>query len=263
MAPARRDPRLDFFRGLAMAIIFVAHVRGNSWTELIPARFGFSSAAEMFVFCSGYASALAFGSVFVRDGWRMGATRIVRRIWTIYLAHVGLFLALAAASMIASQLFPAGADAARDFGLERLGSDKVIALARIVSLMQVPDLLNILPMYVVLLAFVPLAMAASRINAWVVFAASTSLWLAVQITGLNLSAGDGSGRTWFFDPFAWQLLFFTGFAIGIRWLPTPSLNDPVLLPVCTTAVALSVPVNFWLFTDNVPVLEATRDALVP
>ena len=42
-APKRqRDLRLDFFRGLAMFIILLAHTPGNSWTLWIPARFGFS-----------------------------------------------------------------------------------------------------------------------------------------------------------------------------------------------------------------------------
>ena len=54
----QRDPRLDVFRGLAMAIILVAHVPGNPLAEFIPARFGPSDAAEMFVFCSGFAAAL-------------------------------------------------------------------------------------------------------------------------------------------------------------------------------------------------------------
>ena len=108
--PARsRDSRLDFFRGLAMLIIFVAHVRGNPWTAFIPARFGFSSAVEMFVFCSGYASALAFGTVFVRDGWRAGAVRIVRRILTLYWAHIGLFLSLAVMSLALARLSRRGA----------------------------------------------------------------------------------------------------------------------------------------------------------
>jgi hypothetical protein len=86
-AACARDLRLDFFRGLAMLIIFVAHVPGNSWTEYIPARFGFSSAAEMFVFCSGCASAIAFGSVFARCGWATGTIRIACRIWQLYWAH--------------------------------------------------------------------------------------------------------------------------------------------------------------------------------
>jgi hypothetical protein len=30
-----RDLRLDLFRGLPLLIIFVAHVRGNSWTGVV------------------------------------------------------------------------------------------------------------------------------------------------------------------------------------------------------------------------------------
>ena len=46
-----RDPRLDFYRGIAMFIILLAHTPGNWWTLWIPARFGFSDATEIFVFC--------------------------------------------------------------------------------------------------------------------------------------------------------------------------------------------------------------------
>ena len=55
-----------------MAIILVAHVPGNPVTEFIPARFGPSDAAEMFVFCSGFASAIAFGGTFRRAGFALG-----------------------------------------------------------------------------------------------------------------------------------------------------------------------------------------------
>ena len=60
-AVSGRDPRLDFYRGLAMFIILVAHIPVNAWAGWIPARFGFSDATEIFVFCSGMASAIAFG----------------------------------------------------------------------------------------------------------------------------------------------------------------------------------------------------------
>ena len=52
-----RDPRLDFFRGMAMFVILLAHTPGNTWTLWVPARFGFSDGADLFVFCSGMASA--------------------------------------------------------------------------------------------------------------------------------------------------------------------------------------------------------------
>ncbi|MFZ8258145.1 OpgC domain-containing protein, partial [Staphylococcus aureus] len=75
-----RDERLDFFRGITMFIIFIAHMPGNSWNGFIPARFGFSSGAELFVFCSGVASAIAFGGTFTRHGLLIGTARICYRI---------------------------------------------------------------------------------------------------------------------------------------------------------------------------------------
>ncbi len=78
-ASSPRDPRLDFFRGIAMFIILIAHIPRNPWTSWIPARFGFSDATEIFVFCSGMASALAFGAIFARAGLAMGALRIAHR----------------------------------------------------------------------------------------------------------------------------------------------------------------------------------------
>ncbi|NNE52631.1 MAG: succinyl transferase OpgC, partial [Sulfitobacter sp.] len=67
-----RDLRLDFFRGIAMFIILIAHTPGNFLTSWIPARWGFSDATEIFVFCSGMASAIAFGGAFQRAGWLLG-----------------------------------------------------------------------------------------------------------------------------------------------------------------------------------------------
>ena len=77
VAKKPRDPRLDFYRGIGMFIIYIAHIPWNWWTLWIPARFGFSDATEIFVFCSGMASALAFGKVFEIHGWGIGAARIM------------------------------------------------------------------------------------------------------------------------------------------------------------------------------------------
>ena len=86
-----RDPRLDFYRGIAMFIILVAHIPWNGWANWIPARFGFSDATEIFVFCSGMASAIAFGGAFVKSGWLMGTARVIFRCWQVYWAHICLF----------------------------------------------------------------------------------------------------------------------------------------------------------------------------
>ena len=93
MVTSMRDPRLDFYRGIAMFIILFAHTPGNFFTSWIPARWGFSDATEMFVFCSGMASAIAFGRTFDRAGLLMGAARVGYRVWQVYWAHIGLFFA--------------------------------------------------------------------------------------------------------------------------------------------------------------------------
>lgn len=95
-APRVRDLRLDFFRGIAMFIILIAHTPGNFLTSWIPARWGFSDATEMFIFCSGMASAIAFGGTFDRAGWLLGSARVAFRVWQVYWAHIGLFIAVAA-----------------------------------------------------------------------------------------------------------------------------------------------------------------------
>jgi hypothetical protein len=74
LKPAKRprDVRLDVFRGLCLVIIYVAHIWDNPWASFIPARFGFSDATEIFVFCSGMASAVAFGGTFAKRGFWIG-----------------------------------------------------------------------------------------------------------------------------------------------------------------------------------------------
>ena len=90
-AASVRDPRLDFFRGSAMFIIFFAHCRGNVLWNIIPARFGVSDAADMFVFLSGMAAAIAFGGTFVRQGMVIGTARIAYRCAQLFIAQLGLF----------------------------------------------------------------------------------------------------------------------------------------------------------------------------
>src|SRR5271169_5731663 len=94
-----RDPRLDFFRGSAMFIIFIAHCRGNILLNVIPARFGISDAADMFVFLSGMAASIAFGGTFIRHGFAMGTVRIAYRCWQLFVGHLGLFFVIAAVAV--------------------------------------------------------------------------------------------------------------------------------------------------------------------
>ncbi|KRE24509.1 hypothetical protein ASE66_04575 [Bosea sp. Root483D1] len=255
-----RDGRLDLFRGLTMLIIFVAHLPENSWNAWIPARFGFSSGAELFVFCSGIASALAFGGVFVRRGLQLGTARIAYRIWQVYWAQIGLVLALIALAAALDRLF----------GLDELTqqfppllTDPAAALLGIATLTWQPDYLDILPMYLVILALVPVMMLGRRLHPLLPFLIAALLYAAVWTRGINLPGNPWNGAGWFLNPFAWQFIFFIGFFIGMKWLPVPRLGDRRLMLAAALFLLVAVPLSFWGILEHWPPAQAARDLLLP
>ncbi|MGU9978996.1 OpgC family protein [Phreatobacter sp. HK31-P] len=253
-----RDLRLDVFRGLCMLIIFIAHMPQNPWLAWIPARFGFSSATELFVFGSGFASAIAFGRTFSTAGFLNGTLKITNRIWQLYWTHLALFAALAGLTVL---LAPEGSHAAR--ALSHVFSAPAQALAGLVTLTYVPMLLDILPLYIVVLALVPVMMAARRLHPVAPFALSAALYAATFLLGLEMPGRSSDAGHWFFNPFAWQVLFFAGFAIGLGWWTPPALDRRGLVAIAAAIVAVSVPFNFWGFTDAYPALIDIQAAVLP
>jgi hypothetical protein len=261
LKPRERDERLDFFRGLTMFVIFVAHADINPWNDWIPARFGFSSGTELFVFCSGFASALAFGAIFVKCGFALGTARIVHRLWQVYWAQVGVVVAVLGLMAAAGALFPG-----RGLHLDPLPefvADPAGALLGLLTLRWLPGYLDILPMYLVILGLVPVMMAAAAIHRALPLVLSAGLHALVWATGLNLVGHPWSGGGWFFNPFAWQLVFFTGFAIAMGWVKPPALGDRRLMTIAAAFLALSVPLAFWGFRQAVPWLDAIYGAILP
>lgn len=239
-----RDLRLDFFRGLAMFIILMAHTPGNFLTSWIPARWGFSDATEIFVFCSGMASAIAFGRGYDTVGWRLGTARVGFRVWQVYWAHVGLFFATLALTVA---LTNSGFGTRNYWGQLNLWpmfveSDKWAnpdILLSFMTLRYVPNYFDILPMYMIVLMLMPIIMALANVNKWLVGAFILTVWLFAQrklLDNLGLSqfyigfpAEPWTDRPWFFNPFGWQLVFFTGFAFMRGWLPKPPVNKTLIL----------------------------------
>ena len=95
LAPGR-DLRLDFFRGLALWFIFLDHIPNNIVSWLTVRNYGFSDATEIFVFISGYTAVIAYSRMMLREGWLRAASRIYRRVWQLYVAHILLFVAFTA-----------------------------------------------------------------------------------------------------------------------------------------------------------------------
>lgn len=260
--PARRtrDPRLDFFRGLGLFIILIAHIPGNVWTLWIPARFGFSDATEMFVFQSGMASAIAFGATFDRAGPWMLVARVTRRIWQIYWTHICVFV-LIVALLVAAGARPDGMGYATALNLDRFLGDPGGLLGGLLTLTYVPNYFDVLPMYIVILALMPVMLIAARIHPGLVFALMAGLWLAAG-RGLALPAEPFSERPWFFNPFGWQLLFFTGFFLARGQIPAPPFH-PLLAAGACLFLATSVPFALVRWYDMHPTFEAAARAIAP
>ena len=238
------DLRLDFFRGIAMFIILMAHTPGNFLTSWIPARWGFSDATEIFVFCSGMASAIAFGRGYDTVGWRLATVRVGFRVWQVYWAHVGLFFATLALTVA---LTDSGLGVRNYWGQLNLWPIFVESelwenpniLLSFMTLRYVPNYFDILPMYMIVLLLMPIIMALAKVNKWLVAAFILGVWTLAQrslLEQLGLSqfyigfpAEPWSDRPWFFNPFGWQLIFFTGFAFMRGWLPKPPVNKGLIL----------------------------------
>src|ERR1700722_1349117 len=146
-----RDSRVDVLRGLALVMIFIDHVPGNLLSLLTMRNFGFADAAELFVLLAGFASMVAYGGSFDRDGLVVGLRRVLLRCLRLYLFQVLLLVAVVI--VVTTWL--------RQFGVEpESGAPFVhsglIGLQRALTLRALPASLNILPLYIALLAAFPL-----------------------------------------------------------------------------------------------------------
>ena len=254
-----RDLRLDFFRGIAMFIILIAHIQSNWLALWIPARFGFSDATEIFVFCSGMASAIAFGRVFRERGLVVGTARVLYRMWQVYWAHIGLFFAIAATTVWLTQLQLTDTDYTKMLNLYRFFGAPLAHLPALLTLTYVPNYFDILPMYIAVLAIMPLVVALSRIHLALVAVLVVGLWMGANITGLDFPAETNSNRPWFFNPFGWQLVFYTGFAFMSGWLKAPPI-DRRLVWLALAIVILSIPFAYFRIINVVPEIQAWRKA---
>lgn len=256
-----RDPRLDVFRGIGMLIILLAHVPNDHWALWIPARFGFSDATEMFVFLSGMASAIAFGRLFDREGIIMLSARVVQRIWQIYWSHICVFLVIATLMAFAGNK-PDGSSYIQSLNLVRLFTEPAPLLIGLMTLTYVPNYFDILPMYMVILALMPVMLMAERMNRFLPILLMILLWLSAQFSLVHFPAEPWSDRSWFFDPFGWQLIFFLGFFLMRGTIASPPDNRWVM-GLAIAIVVATVPFAWYMVLDASPFFRDAAQAIQP
>jgi hypothetical protein len=211
-----RDLRLDFFRGLALFSIFIDHLPNNILAEFTLQSVMFADAAEVFILISGYTAGMVYSRAMERQGFLIAGVRVYHRVWQLYVAHVFLFMIFMgtvayAVGVLNSSLY------AEESGAANFLNEPGLAVVKALTLQFQPAFMDILPLYIVLLAVLPIVLAGFRSWPRVVLFASFALWLVVQFDKrIAPAAYPGPDRVWFFNPFAWQALFFAGAWLGWR-----------------------------------------------
>lgn len=231
MPDARRDPRIDALRGLALAMIYVNHIPGTVWEGLTSRNFGFSDAAEGFVVISGIAAGLAYGPGFAagRPGaWRRPVARAAL-LWAVHLAVTAGCIAVAVAGLrwLGTEVL------AQSHNLAPVLADPRGTLPGLVLLGHQLGYANVLPLYVVLMAVAPALLWLAVRWPGRLLAGSLALWLLAGLLGLNLPNFPAAGG-WYFNPLAWQLLFVAGLLTGLALR-----RGARVLPLRRGAVALA------------------------
>jgi hypothetical protein len=154
LAAHRRDLRLDLFRGIANWFIFLDHIPDNVVNWITVRNYGFSGAADLFIFTSGYAVSIVYARMMLERGFLVGATRLFKRAWQLYAAYVVLFVIyVVTITNVAAQY--AAPDIIYEFNIAGLVDHPIRMLAHGLFLESRALNLDVLQLYVILMALFP------------------------------------------------------------------------------------------------------------
>lgn len=271
-----RFPFLDGFRGFFLVMMTVHHLQVELFfpLQLIDyTRFGTFGAAQGFVFLSGVVVAMVYGRKLIKGSEAVMRRALWQRIRLIYGYHAGLVALVILFSVLVVQ-------AGNQSPLAAMNSHTPV-LNTVLSLMLLsgPTYIDILPMYLVFLAFTPAALIAMHKGHYAqVLTVSVGLWLFAQtglygvfLTWLNGVTGLDAGGSYrigmYFDRFAWQLVFVCGLVAGMLWaqgkLDLDRLHDPRfarIVPILLGMMVLFVLVRFGPEIGGLP--ESFKEALI-
>ena len=207
-----RDLRLDLFRGLANWTIFLDHIPHEVLNAITTRNYGFSDAADLFVFISGYTAACVFGRIMIEQGYLAATSRLVKRALKLYAAHIIVLVIY----IVTVEHVSRGLDDPDDliqFNIAVFMSKPSWEFIQALVLKYKPVNLDVLPLYILLLGTCAPVLWLMVRKPTLALAGSMAVYLAARHFGWNLP-GSPSGL-WYFNPFAWQFLFVFGAWIAV------------------------------------------------
>jgi hypothetical protein len=252
--PGGRDLRLDLFRGVALWLIFLDHIPENIVNWFTLRNYGFSDATEIFIFISGYTAAFVYGRAMRERGFIVSSARILRRAWQIYVAHIFLFTMFMAEIAYVTSTFsnPLYAEEMNILGFLKQPD---ITIFQAMLLKFRPVNMDVLPLYIVLLLLFPPVL---RILLWqpaYALIGAAAVYVLALHYHINLPAYPNG--EWFFNPFAWQLLFVFGAwcAVGGAQRLHGLLRSRIVFAVAIAYLAFSLFITLtWHFDALKPLV---------
>lgn len=234
-----RDLRIDLARGLAIVVMVTNHLAARSYLNAVTQGRIYASAAEAFVFLSGFVLGLVSLRRAGKDGLRGASNALVSRAGTLYRTYLLLTCVAAGATL-------AHAGAAAPIFRE-ISAPWWKAMLAIPFFGVAPRLLDVLQLYVLLLLASPLMLYALA-RKWTapLLVASVALWGVHQLHPYALSATPLGREHPYFALAAWQLVYVLGFVFGYHkarigdvlsrapgWL-VPALTVPLVVASIAT-----------------------------
>jgi hypothetical protein len=247
-AATERDLRLDLFRGIALWLIFLDHIPENVVNWFTIRNYGFSDATEIFIFISGYTAAFVYGRAMRERGYLIASARILRRAWQIYVAHIFLFTIFMAEIAYVAATFDNPLYAEEMNILDFLKQPDVTIFQALLLKFK-PVNMDVLPLYIVLLLLFPPALAMLLWQPAFALAASALLYVLTWNFDWNLPAYPNG--VWFFNPFAWQLLFVFGAwcALGGAKRLAPVLQSRTILAIAIAYLAFAFVITLTWYIE--------------
>src|ERR1700674_5605610 len=246
--PSGRRLNLDAVRGLMLVWITLTHLP-TAASSYVNQPFGIVSAAEGFIFLSALFTGRIYFRMAEQEGYRAMTLKLWLRTLRLYGYHALLlaFVFLVAVP-IASRGNRPGLHNLLDFyffaGPKRYITEAALLIYR-------PPLLDILPMYIIFLAFTSAALLVARRIGW-----KPILWVALAVWGFAQFGFRSVEHNFMmrfiptriplnemgsFDLWAWQFLWILGVWLGVRWgrdnLPIETWARRAVIPAALIACA--------------------------
>ena len=205
------DYRIDFFRGLSLIFIFINHIPDNAFSYATSRTFALFDSAEVFMFLAGYSAALAYYNL-VPQGLQAFSLKALRRARAIWTYHLLLVAGLMAAAFLIGE---AGIKTDYEIFIDKIESDPLQVLLGAPLLAFQAPLLDILPMYVMVMLLAPFLIWLRVRGEVALLAASGLAWMFTARFFPNIPTMTYD-VAWNFNPFCWQFLFAIGLAFGWR-----------------------------------------------